>query len=98
MPDSCAKALAPIGKSYGGETVGHVAFLGGRAIQFVLARTPGTYATFMKHAVRGLVLSVVAWEELYARIAAEAEGPREEREEVAALEAAGVFFPAWHVL
>lgn len=38
------------------------------------------------------------WEELYARIAAEAEGPHEEREEMAALEAAGVFFPAWHVL
>ena len=37
------------------------------------------------------------WEELYARIAAEAEGPAEEQE-VAALEAAGVFFPAWHVL
>ncbi len=38
------------------------------------------------------------WEELYARIAAEAEGPDADREELAALEAAGVFFPAWHVL
>lgn len=38
------------------------------------------------------------WEELYARIAADAECGDMDREEVAALEAAGVFFPAWHVL
>lgn len=37
------------------------------------------------------------WEELYARIAAEAEAPEVENEEFA-LEVAGVFFPAWHVL
>jgi len=38
------------------------------------------------------------WEELYARIAAEADSPETEVEEIAALEVAGVFFPAWHVL
>jgi len=38
------------------------------------------------------------WEELYARIAAEAEGPDAEPEERAAQAATGVFFPAWHVL
>jgi len=36
------------------------------------------------------------WEELYARIAAEAESPDAGHEE-AAPEAAGVFFPAWQV-
>ena len=38
------------------------------------------------------------WEELYARIAAEADSPEAENEERVALEVAGVFFPAWHVL
>jgi len=38
------------------------------------------------------------WEELYARIVADAACGDMDREEVTALEAAGVFFPAWHVL
>jgi hypothetical protein len=38
------------------------------------------------------------WEELFARIAADAECGDVNREEVAALEAAGVFFPAWRPL
>ena len=38
------------------------------------------------------------WEELFARIAADAEDPEADREKGSALEAAGVFFPAWHVL
>ena len=33
-----------------------------------------------------------------ARIAAEAEGPDADCEERVAVQAAGVFFPAWHVL
>lgn len=36
------------------------------------------------------------WQELYARIAAEAELP--ELEEESGVEVASIFFPAWHVL
>ncbi len=58
-------AVRALGGAYGGETVGHVAFLGTGVVQTVLAASPETYQSWLVHAADGLGLAVTAWEALY---------------------------------
>lgn len=62
---ACTRALRALGTAYGGETVGHVAFLGEGVVQLLLARTPESYRSLVEHAAPGLGLAVTAWEALY---------------------------------
>jgi len=64
---ACAKALAPLPGSYGGAICGHVAFLGNRPIEIVVAGKPAIYRTYAREAIVGLATYAALWEELYGR-------------------------------
>lgn len=63
--DTAAKAVRVLGSAYGGDTVGHVAFLGEGVVQLVLTGAPGTYRSYVDRAADGLGLAVATWESLY---------------------------------
>jgi hypothetical protein len=65
--EAASKALAPLPRSYGGAICGHVAFLGNRPIEIVLARDPALYAAYGTAAIDGIATYLALWEELYGR-------------------------------
>ncbi len=74
-----AKAILPLGKAFGGSTVGHAAFMGGGIVQLVLAKSPETYASYLPRAAHGLALALAVWERMVARAAGTPKPVRWER-------------------
>jgi len=65
--ESARGRVAKIVGAYGGEVLGHVAFLGNRPIDIVLASSPDVYAALAAQAAPGLALSLVLWERWHGR-------------------------------
>lgn len=65
--DEAKKALRVIPSAYGGALCGHVAFLGNRPVEVVLAAHPDTYAAYVRAATDGYATYLALWEELYGR-------------------------------
>ena len=60
-------AMTDLTVAYGGDVVGHVVFLGNRAVEFVLTSRPAFYRSFIASEHRALAVSLVAWEEAYGQ-------------------------------
>jgi hypothetical protein len=68
-------AIGPVAGAYGDATCGHLAMLGHRPVELVLAATPASYRSMANGYLRGLALSLAIWEEYLGRTGIRPAGP-----------------------
>ena len=73
------EALRPLPGAYDGTTTGHVAYLGHRPVELVLASSPATYRTLAPGSHRALAVTAALWEEFLGRTDLPAEAPEWDR-------------------